>query len=592
MMKNVISIDRISKTYGKGRKKNTVYQDFSLFVPKSSHLICLTGPDGAGKSTLLKLLCGIQKPDCGTIRLGEYEPDNTCYDFTVKVGYMSQTLGLYEELTVLDNLKIFSGLKDVLFAEHREFLFNLLEKAGLSAFKDFKANSLSGGMKQKLGLICALSSHPEFLLLDEPTVGVDPVSRGELWEIIFAYLKEYDATCIFSTAYLEEATASDLVVLLNCGQIVKMGGNTELCEALSGRTYSITAKPEVEFQTLARTLMFHTRHHDRQSPILDLRPRLGRIELLAALQTEKEQILSYLLTFLPLPWRGALKITERECSLEDVYIDATFRPANTLPLLNTKGLSRDFKSEPTIIDVRGIQKKFGTFTAVSNSSFTVHRGEIFGLLGPNGAGKTTTFRMMCALLAPTEGTVLIFNQNLRQATSDIRESIGYVSQKFSLYGKLTVLRNLKYFGQSYALHGAALHSHIEELLDEFSLRDYADALSCDLPFGIQRQLSMACALIHKPKILFLDEATSGADPCARRNFWQRICALAANGTSVIVTTHFMDEAEYCDRFLIQDKGRIIALGTPQEICYTQEGRVSVEQAFIRRVRNFRQEYAS
>lgn len=591
-MSSVISIRNLYKTYGKGRRSNKVYSDFCLDIPEGNQLICLTGPDGSGKSTLLKLLCGVLSPDGGTITLGGLKPDNTDLNFTGKIGYMSQTLGLYEELSVEDNLRIFSGLKDVDFIQDRDYLYELLDKAGLIRFKDFQAKALSGGMKQKLGLICALSSRPQYLLLDEPTVGVDPVSRMELWKIIREYLQDSAATCIFSTAYLEEAEKSSLVLLFKQGQVIRIGNSEKLCSSLRGRTFTIRLCGSCSFQRIARTLMLHTRHYDRDSPVLDLCPRLGKIQLLCVTGAQKDEICSYLKKYMPADYEAELELEERNSCLEDVYIDATFKEEKYKPTVNTSMLKDSFAAEPVIIEVRGIQKKFGSFTAVSHSSFKVHKGEIFGLLGPNGAGKTTTFRMICALLVPTEGDVLVLGQDLRQATSDIRASIGYVSQKFTLYGKLTVKQNLKYFGQSYGLHGSQLNKRIDELLDEFYLRDFSNVQSSDLPFGVQRQLSMACALIHKPRILFLDEATSGADPGARRNFWDRISALSSNGTSIIVTTHFMEEAEYCDRFLIQDRGRIIALGSPQEICATESGRVSVEEAFIEKVKNFRGKGAS
>ena len=242
--------------------------------------------------------------------------------------------------------------------------------------------------------------------------------------------------------------------------------------------------------------------------------------------------------------------------------------------------------EPVVM-VDKIKKKFGNFTAVHQSSFKVHKGEIFGLLGPNGAGKTTTFRMICALLKPTSGNVTVNGFDLKHAKDDARATIGYVSQKFSLYRKLNVYQNLEYFGLSYGLEVKPLKTRIEELLDEFSLRKYKDVQSEDLPFGLQRQLSMACALIHKPKILFLDEATSGADPVARRVFWDRVSALASSGTCVIVTTHFMEESEYCDNFLIQDQGKILVLGAPDKICIKDGHRISIEQAFVELVHKFR-----
>ena len=239
--------------------------------------------------------------------------------------------------------------------------------------------------------------------------------------------------------------------------------------------------------------------------------------------------------------------------------------------------------------MRDVSKKFGSFTAVENTSFEVKKGEIFGLLGPNGAGKTTTFRMICALLGMSGGEISVMGEDLRYAKSSIRSRIGYVSQKFSLYKKLSCYQNLEYFGRSYGIGGVALKRRIEELLSEFGLQRLRNETWQNLPFGAGRNLSMACALIHRPEILFLDEATSGADPLSRRLFWNRINALARTGVSVVVTTHFMEEAEYCDRFLIQDRGKILALGSPDEVCVQHGRRLSVQQAFINEVQKFRSE---
>ena len=282
-----------------------------------------------------------------------------------------------------------------------------------------------------------------------------------------------------------------------------------------------------------------------------------------------------------------IKVSKRPSILEDVYINATWNPHLKMPNLD-EAQRANFKREEVVIDVHEIKKVFGNFTAVEHSNFQVHRGEIFGLLGPNGAGKTTTFRMICALLPPTEGEVLVNGFDLRYAKASARATIGYVSQKFSLYRTLSCVQNLEYFGRSYGLFGKKLQARIEELLEEFSLQKFAHTRSEALPFGVQRQLSMACALIHKPKILFLDEATSGADPLARRNFWNRVNALCVEGTSIIVTTHFMEEAEYCDRFLIQDHGKILVLGEPSKICVKDGKRISVEEAFVDKVHEFRQ----
>lgn len=574
----ILEIKNLYKTYTKSDKSlNKVYEDFNISIEKGSKFISITGPDGAGKSTLLKLISGVIRQDKGQIKLGEMTPDSNNADFTSNISYMSQDLGLYEELSVIDNLKLFSGLKGLNLKENIPYLEDLLDKVGLLKFKNREAGSLSGGMKQKLGATCAIATKPKFLILDEPTVGVDPISRKELWKIIEKYLQESDSVCIFSTAYLEEAEASDETLVINNGKLIVHGKPPEIIAKIADQTYSVEAK---DYRKIARELMFKTVFYDKFSPILDISPREGRIEILSQKSKNQNQIKN----FLDKNFKEDLKITKRKAILEDAYIALT---SDFSIKRQADNLKADFDSNQTIIEVKEISKKFGSFTAVKDSSFVVKKGEIFGILGPNGAGKTTTFRMICALLTPSKGEVLIKGLNLATAKSNLRAKIGYVSQKFSLYKKLTCRQNLEYFGLSYGVEKSIIKDRIETMLNEFDLQNVKDELAENIPFGHQRNLSMAAALIHKPEILFLDESTSGADASARRFFWNRINALANGGMTVVVTTHFMEEAEYCDRFLIQEKGEVLVVGSTDEICSKNGKRISVKEAFEDRVLEFR-----
>lgn len=584
-MAKIIEISALCKSYQtQKRKQLLVFDNFNLAIESDCHLICLTGPDGAGKSTLLKILAGVLPFDKGQVLLNGTKPDMANAKFSKDVGYMSQTLGLYEELTVWDNLTILSGLRGLKLKESSDYLTKLLTSVNLINFKDREAGALSGGMKQKLALCCTIAARPKILILDEPTVGVDPVSRNELWNIILSYLKEVQGYCIFSTAYLEEADFCDLVLMLNDGKLLLQGSKESLLNKLPHQTYSLEDTKDNYQQALKKALQL-TFRDDANSPILDICPRLGRIDIL----TTKGCSLEELKLYLQKHFNDTFKLNTRGPILEDVYIHNALTEQLKIQSKSTaikKSNSSDTacstlnNQRSEIVIARNIKKCFGNFVAVDDSSFKVHIGEIFGLLGPNGAGKTTTFRMICALSKPTSGQVTINGFDLAKAKHDARATIGYVSQKFSLYRKLSVYQNLEYFGLSYGLKPKALKERIKELLSEFNLEDFKNINSETLPFGIQRQLSMACALIHKPKILFLDEATSGADPLARRNFWYLINKLATTGTCVVVTTHFMEEAEYCDNFLIQDQGKILLLGSPNTICRKDNKRISIQEKFV------------
>lgn len=584
-MAKIIEISALCKSYQtQKRKQLLVFDNFNLAIESDCHLICLTGPDGAGKSTLLKILAGVLPFDKGEVLLNGKKPDMANEKFSKDVGYMSQTLGLYEELTVWDNLTILSGLRGLKLKESSDYLTKLLTSVNLINFKDREAGALSGGMKQKLALCCTIAARPKILILDEPTVGVDPVSRNELWNIILSYLKEVQGYCIFSTAYLEEADFCDLVLMLNDGKLLLQGSKESLLNKLPHQTYSLEDTKDNYQQALKKALQL-TFRDDANSPILDICPRLGRIDIL----TTKGCSLEELKLYLQKHFNDTFKLNTRGPILEDVYIHNALTEQLKIQSKSTaikKSNSSDTacstlnNQRSEIVIARNIKKCFGNFVAVDDSSFKVHTGEIFGLLGPNGAGKTTTFRMICALSKPTSGQVTINGFDLAKAKHDARATIGYVSQKFSLYRKLSVYQNLEYFGLSYGLKPKALKERIKELLSEFNLEDFKNINSETLPFGIQRQLSMACALIHKPKILFLDEATSGADPLARRNFWYLINKLATTGTCVVVTTHFMEEAEYCDNFLIQDQGKILVLGSPNTICRKDNKRISIQEKFV------------
>lgn len=561
-------------------------------VAEPGELIALIGPDGAGKTTLLRLLAGLLRPDAGWALLQGLRPDPENAAFTTLIGFMPQKFGLYERLSVEENFELFAQLRGVGKPAAKKRFEELMTLTGLAGFEKRLAGHLSGGMKQKLGLACALAAEPRLLILDEPTVGVDPLSRRELFRII-RRMKDAGVTTILSTAYLDEAAKADRVLVLEHGRLIADVTPAEWTAGVAGRTFRLSAAKTVDAAAASvpsvppvppMPAVPLVRAVDPSTPWLDACPRGDGLDLLAADGGLPE------ISGLPgLNFHG--RLSPRAPTLEDAYAAATLAHApgshvgvhETAPTspVRTLGLAAPTSaaSADDVVVARGISRLFGDFVAVEDTTFTVKRGEIFGLLGPNGAGKTTTFRMLCGLLAPTKGSVTVAGADLRTSKASARARVGYVAQKFSLYERLTVRETLRYFGESYGLSGAVLRARIGELLDG-PLGPYADWRTDVLPLGAKRELAMAAALVHRPAVLFADEATSGADLASRRAFWRRIRALADAGTTTVVTTHFMEEAEYCDRFLIQDAGRVLVIGTPAEVRRSVSAD-TVEEAFIR-----------
>ena len=561
-----------------------------LELPAEGELAAVVGPDGAGKTTLLRLLAGILSPDAGSISLFGLTPDTEDERFTHTVGFMPQKTGLYEELTVFENFSLFGRLRGLAAHELQSKFQELMTLSGLVGFENRLAGKLSGGMKQKLGLACALLGEPKLLILDEPTVGVDPLSRRELGRILDAMRLRSQMTVVMSTAYLDEAETA-----------AAQGKPQALCAPLTGRTFRAEAVEAEHSSTLARTLMEAAALPPGLALIIDAVPRGRFIDLLAAAQSGANALSLRLRQSLhsgPLP---AFHLAQRPPTLEDLLADqgylssdaASGSSASKLKHLPTADAQSENLYAPAAlfpgeyaVEAIDLSRRFGSFTAVADSTFQVRRGEIFGLLGPNGAGKTTTFRMLCGLLAPTTGDIRAAGADLRRAKSAARARVGYVAQKFSLYERLTARQNLEYFGEAYGVAGQNLARRIDALAAELGLSDDLERRTAVLPLGAKRELAFACALIHRPAVLFLDEATSGADLTARRAFWRRIVRLSQAGTTIVVTTHFMEEAEYCDRILIQDNGRILASGTPLEV-RTRANAESIDEAFRQIVLNAR-----
>jgi drug efflux transport system ATP-binding protein len=601
----VIELSGVTKRFAAGGRTVTALTDLSATI-EAGRITGLVGPDGAGKTTLMRLLTGLVKPESGSIHVLGFDAAGEAQGIQSSVGYMPQRFGLYEDLSVAENLALYADLQGLVGPARKTRFDHLMAFTGLGPFRSRLAGRLSGGMKQKLGLACTLVRPPRLLLLDEPSVGVDPVSRRELWAIVHSLVAE-GMSVLWATAYLDEAERCDHVLLLNQGRLLAAGPPQSFAERLAGHTFAV--RPESA---------------DRRAVLQEIRglPHVvdaiikGRdVRVLVSRQADT----AYLSQCCHSLKAGSARVEAVEPAFEDAFISLLKEPDQAAegmpgpasardglpkngppnsrepPASQAKG-SNGAERREAIIEVAGLVRKFGDFTAVDHVDFTVGRGEIFGLLGPNGAGKSTTFKMLCGLLRPTDGEALVLGIDLRRAAAVARGRIGYMAQKFSLYGNLSVLQNLRFFASAYGLAGRARERKVEAALRDFGLDPYREAISETLPLGYKQRLALACALMHEPGVLFLDEPTSGVDPLVRREFWARINALAAGGVTVLVTTHFMEEAEYCDRVGIIYRGKLVATGTPEDLKRDHRSvalpEPTLEDAFVDLIERYDQEHAA
>ena len=460
---NAIEVNHVSKSYGTLK----ALDDVSFTVDKGE-VFGLIGPDGAGKTSMYRILCTLLKPGQGRATVDGFDTVNQMVQIRSRVGYMPGKFSLYQDLTVQENLEFFATLFGTTVEQGYDSIKAIYSQ--IERFKDRKAGALSGGMKQKLALCCALVHQPSVLFLDEPTTGVDPVSRKEFWDMLQA-LKEREITIMASTPYLDEVRRCERVAFLDQGKVRGIGTPDEIL----------------------------TRFADIFNP-----PGIEHVQ------------------------GGEVK-------------------------------------DENVIEVEHLVKAFGKFHAVDDISFTVKRGEIFGFLGANGAGKTTAMHMLTGLNQPTSGTGRVAGYDIRTEHEQIKKHIGYMSQRFSLYEDLTVAENIRLFGGIYGMSDADISRKTDELLDRLQFTDHKGDLVGSLPLGWKQKLAFSVSIFHDPSIVFLDEPTGGVDPATRRQFWELIYDAAGRGITVFVTTHYMDEAEYCDRISIMVDGKISAMGTPAEL---------------------------
>ena len=500
-MEHVARLNAVSHRY----KAVFALNDVTLDIP-AGQVVGLIGPDGVGKSTLLGLIAGVRRAQEGEVTvLGQDMRDARARTaLGAKIAYMPQGLGrnLYPSLSVRENLDFFGRLFGQKWEERHARISMLTEATGLAPFLDRPAGKLSGGMKQKLGLCAALIHDPDLLILDEPTTGVDPLSRRQFWELIDRIrAKLTDMSVVVATAYMEEAERFDWLAAMNDGQVIATGS------------------PE------------------------DIRTKAGKATLEDAF----------------------VEMLPKE---EGEEVGVTLRPR----------IEQD--GAVPAIEAFDLVKRFNTFTAVDHVSFTIPGGEIFGFLGSNGCGKSTTMKMLTGLLQPTEGHSKLFGEELENGDMAARQNIGYMSQAFSLYAELTVRQNLELHAKLYHIPAQRRAVRVREVLDEFELTEIAEALPDGLPLGIRQRLQLAVATIHEPRILILDEPTSGVDPLARDAFWRKLISLSRDkGVTIFISTHFMNEAERCDRISLMHAGRVLDVGTPQELT-ERRGAQTLEEAFI------------
>jgi ABC-2 type transport system ATP-binding protein len=545
-----IRADKLTRCFG----DLTAVADLDLAV-RPGEIFGLVGPDGAGKTTTLRMLAGILDPTSGRALITGHDAATESSLVKDNLAYMAQRFGLYEDLTVEENAEFYADLFGVPRRERRDRIDTLLRFSYMHPFKKRLAGKLSGGMKQKLQLVCALIHTPRVLLLDEPTNGVDPVSRRDFWRMLYQLLKQ-DVAILVATAYLDEAERCNRVGLMDRGRLLASGTPGEIRKLLPGHLIRI-ATPDSR----------NVSHLLRDDPDLTSVTLFGDSVHVVCDSRDKEEELRERIAAAGLAVR---EIRPEKPSLEDVFVSVLAprsggKPASETMAAPRPGRPTESGQAEAAVRVQDLTRRFGKFVAVDRIGFEVPHGQIFGFLGPNGAGKSTTIRMLCGLLEPSGGEGTVAGFDIRTQPEQIKQHIGYMSQRFSLYQDLTVEENLRFYGGIYGLQGKRLEERMGWALGMADLQDHRHSRTAILSGGWKQRLALACAILHEPPILFLDEPTSGVDPLSRRRFWEIIHTLAEQGVTVFVTTHYMEEAEYCDRLSLIYRGEMIALATPEEL---------------------------
>lgn len=553
-MKAYLQVKGISKSFKKILALNNINLEFAR-----GKLSALLGPDGAGKSTLLHILSGVLDPDEGEVSLGEVNVLQTPELIKKNIGLMAQGLGhtLSPDLSIEENIHYFANIRNVDRKKRDLLKEKLLSATHLTPFRNRSAKKLSGGMKQKLALCCTLIHSPEVLFLDEPTTGVDPVSRRDFYKILQDAIYASGVTVVVTTSYMEEAERCDYVALMHEGGIIAKGTPEELKARINEKLLLLeTDQPEKAISLLKSNDL-----------CTDFSQRGHRITIAVpgdpadCVETFKKNGFPQLLKIQPDMEYVFLRSIKEKQKVEQT--------SNQISSLISKLKRQDnhfVKAAPVVVETKDLSIRFGSFTAVNNVSFSINKGEVFGFLGPNGAGKTTLIKMLCGLLKPSSGEGVIIGNQLGKERTTLAQKIGYMSQKFSLYSDLKVKENIQLFAGIYGLSSSEFKEKLPLALKLADLEGRENEKTKDLPLGIKQRLALSCALLHQPQLLFLDEPTSGVDPMVRDRFWRIIFELSRQlGVTIIVTTHYMDEAERCDRLMMMLEGKIVALGSPASL---------------------------
>lgn len=543
-----IRVEGFTKRYG----KRVAADGLSLTV-QAGEIYGLVGADGAGKSSLMKAVAGVLAFDAGTVEVfgTRVDSERSAEQVKRRIGFLPQGLGLnlYPDLSIEENVDFFGRLRGVPAAELLERKRQLLEMTRLDSFRARPMRQLSGGMKQKLGLVCTLIHEPDLVILDEPTTGVDPVSRRDFWAILGKLLEEKGVTALVSTAYLDEADRFHRVSLFHEGKVMGEGSPAELVATVPGTLALFRAEPQADALPRLKAAFPQTEAMGAWLRVfaegLDAPQARGAVDkALAGIP--------------PTDWFA------REPELEDVFVAMLRQRGAKLESAFPADSRVPAASTDLAIEARGLTRLFGDFRAADAVSFSVPQGEIFGLLGANGAGKTTVIKMLTGILKPSSGEGRVAGADMRSAGLAIKERIGYMSQAFSLYHDLSVIENIRLYAGIYGLDGRQAQRRSDWVIGMAGLAGFENDAAGRLPMGLRQRLALGCALVHEPRVLFLDEPTSGVDPIGRRMFWDILFHLSRReGVAILVTTHYMSEAEHCDHLALMYAGRVVADASPE-----------------------------